>query len=235
MGAAEALALKVLSIAPENARAHLCLGIIQIFTYRAAQGISELERALVINRNLAAAHAYIGLAKNFIGRGEETPGHIEDALRLSPRDTAVYLWQHIGGCVKVFRGKDEEAVAATQLDRGQPEFRAPTFLPRGRVGGIGSPRRSAARSERGAFHRSHIHHPPLSCRRAKRQPDLHEQAAAILRDHAQYWGPGGIAGRRKGPSASARRGCRRNEASLKAVCGTGCDARRLSTGRSIRA
>ncbi len=46
-----------------------------------------------------------------IGRGEETPGHIEDALRLSPRDTAVYLWQHIGGWVKVFRGKDEEAVA----------------------------------------------------------------------------------------------------------------------------
>ena len=111
MGAAEALAIKVLSIAPENARAHLCLGIIQIFTYRAAQGISELERALVIDRNLAAAHAYIGLAKNFIGRGEETPGHIEEALRLSPRDTAVYLWQHIGGCVKVFRGKDEEAVA----------------------------------------------------------------------------------------------------------------------------
>jgi len=111
MGAAEALAVKVLSIAPENARAHLCLGIIQIFTYRAAQGISELERALLIDRNLAAAHAYIGLAKNFIGRGEETPGHIEDALRLSPRDTAVYLWQHIGGCVKVFLGKDEEAVA----------------------------------------------------------------------------------------------------------------------------
>jgi hypothetical protein len=32
-----------------------------------------------------------------------------------------------------------------------------------------------------------------------------------------------------------RRGCRRNEASLKAACGSGCDARRLSTGGSIRA
>ena len=28
---------------------------------------------------------------------------------------------------------------------------------------------------------------------------------------------------------------RRNEASFKAACGSGCDARRLSTGRSIRA
>ena len=111
LGAAEALAVKALSIAPENALAHLCLGIAQMFTYRAAQGISELERALAINRNLAAAHAYIGLAKNFIGRGEETAGHIEDALRLSPRDTAVYLWQTFGGSVKVFQGKNEEAVA----------------------------------------------------------------------------------------------------------------------------
>ena len=35
--------------------------------------------------------------------------------------------------------------------------------------------------------------------------------------------------------ACAKRGCRRNEASLKAGCESGCDARRLSTGRSIRA
>ena len=65
LGAAEALAIKALSMAPENALAHLCLGIAQMFTYRAAQGISELERALAIDRNLAAADAYIGLAKNF--------------------------------------------------------------------------------------------------------------------------------------------------------------------------
>jgi tetratricopeptide (TPR) repeat protein len=113
LGAAEALALKALSIAPENALAHLCLGVVQMFTNRAAQGIPELQRALAIDRNLAAAHAYIGLAKNFAGRGEEAAAHIEDALRLSPRDTAVYLWRHFGGAVKVFLGKDEEAV--TQL------------------------------------------------------------------------------------------------------------------------
>ena len=113
LGAAESLAVKALALAPENALAHLCLGVVQMFTNRAAKGIPELERALAIDRNLAAAHAYIGLAKNFIGRGEETAGHIEDALRLSPRDTAVYLWRHFAGSVNVFLGKDEEAV--TQL------------------------------------------------------------------------------------------------------------------------
>jgi hypothetical protein len=35
--------------------------------------------------------------------------------------------------------------------------------------------------------------------------------------------------------ACAKRRCLRNEASLKAICGRGCDACRLSTGWSIRA
>jgi tetratricopeptide (TPR) repeat protein len=88
----------------------LCLGVVYIYTNRAAQGISELERALAIDRNLAAAHAYIGLAQNFVGRGEESAGHIEYALRLSPRDAAVYLWRSFNGSVKVFLAKNEEAV-----------------------------------------------------------------------------------------------------------------------------
>jgi TolB-like protein len=110
LGAAEALVVKALSIAPEKASAHLSLGVVQIYTNRVAQGISEFERALAIDRNLAAAHAYIGLAKCFAGRGEETETHIQDALRLSPRDTSLYLWHAFAGNTKVFLGKDEEAV-----------------------------------------------------------------------------------------------------------------------------
>jgi tetratricopeptide (TPR) repeat protein len=111
LAAAEALAVKAVSIAPEKASGHMCLGVVYIYTNRAAQGISELERALAIDRNLAAAHAYIGLAQNFVGRGEEGSGHIEYALRLSPRDAAVYLWRTFSGSVKVFLAKNEEAVA----------------------------------------------------------------------------------------------------------------------------
>jgi TolB-like protein/class 3 adenylate cyclase len=107
---AEVLAIRALSIAPEMALAHLCLGGVQIYTNRAAQGISECERALAIDRNLADAHAYIGMAKYFVGLGEETEAHIQDALRLSPRDTSVYRWQSVAGAAKVFLAKDEEAV-----------------------------------------------------------------------------------------------------------------------------
>ena len=38
-----------------------------------------------LDRNLADAHAYIGLGKIFTGRAEEAEAHIGEALRLSPR------------------------------------------------------------------------------------------------------------------------------------------------------
>ena len=85
--AAEATLMKALSLAPEHASAHLCLGGVQIQTNRAAQGIAECERALALDRNLARAHGLIGMAKLLVGRAEETEAHIKEALRLSPRDT----------------------------------------------------------------------------------------------------------------------------------------------------
>jgi TolB-like protein/class 3 adenylate cyclase len=107
---AETILTKALSIAPQHARAHLFLGIVQLSTNRAAQGISECERALALNRNLADAHGAIGVAKIFIGRGEETEAHIQEALRLSPRDDSIYRWLHYIGVAKLQLGAEAEAV-----------------------------------------------------------------------------------------------------------------------------
>ena len=90
--AAEAASTKALSIAPNHAHGPLASGLRPNFTNRAAQGIAECERALALDRNLADAHAIIGLAKFFLGRGAETEGHINEALRLSPRDTLAFRW-----------------------------------------------------------------------------------------------------------------------------------------------
>jgi TolB-like protein/class 3 adenylate cyclase len=111
LAAAEALAVKALSIAPEKAPGHVCLGIVRIYTNRVSQGIAELERALAIDRNLAEAHAFIGIAQCFLGRAEETEAHVHNALRLSPRDTFAYLWRTLLGVAGIFLGKDEEAVS----------------------------------------------------------------------------------------------------------------------------
>jgi len=83
----EAALNRVLSQAPNNARARYCLGRVLVQNKRGAQGIAECERALALNPNLASAHALIGLAKLFDGHPEETESHEREALRVSPHDT----------------------------------------------------------------------------------------------------------------------------------------------------
>jgi tetratricopeptide (TPR) repeat protein len=69
LAAADAAVTKALSLAPNHAGVHFVLGLVQIFTNRAAQGIAQCERALALDRNLARAHASIGTAKFYLGRG----------------------------------------------------------------------------------------------------------------------------------------------------------------------
>ena len=56
----------------DDAMAHYRLGLVQIFSNRAAQGIAQCEQALALDRNLAVAHGLIGGAKYFSGRNAET-------------------------------------------------------------------------------------------------------------------------------------------------------------------
>src|SRR5271165_5198592 len=52
--AAEAKLTKALSSVPDHARAHVNLGLVDILTKRAAEGIAECEHALALNRNIAS-------------------------------------------------------------------------------------------------------------------------------------------------------------------------------------
>ena len=122
--AAEAKLTKALSSVPDHARAHRLLGYVEILTKRALQGIAECERSLELDRNLASAHAFIGLGKTFIGRAEETEAHVGEALRLSPRDTNAHTWKSFAGLAKLCLGSYEQAVAwsrrAIEANRNYP-------------------------------------------------------------------------------------------------------------------
>ena len=109
--AAEPKLTKALSLVPDHARGHMTLGMLYIFTKRAAQGIAECEHALALDRNLAQARSYIGMGNIYIGRAEETEAHIVEALRLSPRDTSAYIWMNYAGLSKNLLGLHEQAVA----------------------------------------------------------------------------------------------------------------------------
>jgi TolB-like protein/class 3 adenylate cyclase len=122
--AAEAKLTKALSSIPDRARGHMWAGYVGILTRRASEGIAECEHALELDRNLASAHAYVGMGEMFLGRAEETEAHIAEALRLSPRDTVAYIWMHIAGMAKTHLCLYEQAVAwsrrATEANRNFP-------------------------------------------------------------------------------------------------------------------
>ena len=121
---AEAKLTKALSSVPDHAPCHLFLGLVEILTKRAAAGIAECEHALALDRNLANAHAAIGLGKIFVGRAEETEAHVGEALRLSPRDTLAYNWMAYAGIANNRLGRWEQAVAwcrrAIEANRNYP-------------------------------------------------------------------------------------------------------------------
>ena len=116
LAAAEATLTKVLSLAPSHPMAHYLTGLVEIFSNRADQGVAECQRALELDRNLAAAHALIGFAKYVTGRGKETEAHVQEALRLSPRDTTAHVWLVWVGNAKAQLKADEEVL--TWMRRG---------------------------------------------------------------------------------------------------------------------
>jgi TolB-like protein/DNA-binding winged helix-turn-helix (wHTH) protein/Flp pilus assembly protein TadD len=111
LGAAEAALVRVLSLAPNHARAHMFLGAVQMQTFRVVKGLAACDRALALDRNLADAHGFIGFGKYAMGRGEEVEAHIREAFRLSPRDTRAFIWLMFVGMGKLAIGADQEAVA----------------------------------------------------------------------------------------------------------------------------
>jgi TolB-like protein/class 3 adenylate cyclase len=122
--AAEARLTRALSSVPDHAPGHMTLGHVYIYTKRAAQGIAECEHALALDRNLANAHAMIGLGKIFIGHAEETEAHVGEALRLSPRDTDGHAWKTFAGVAKLVLGSYEQAATwfrrAIEANRNYP-------------------------------------------------------------------------------------------------------------------
>jgi tetratricopeptide (TPR) repeat protein len=107
---AEANLTKCLARAPNNARAHVAMGMVFCATTRASQAKEEWERALAIDPNLARARGLLGLAYLYLGRAEETEAHVIEALRLSPRDSTTHVWFQIAGLAKTLLGEWEDAL-----------------------------------------------------------------------------------------------------------------------------
>jgi tetratricopeptide (TPR) repeat protein len=105
---AEATASRVLSLAPDNAFTHVILGLVLGFTKRAEQAMAHCERALALDRNLAAAHGMMGLYLVLLGRRGSGSRGAGGAPSQSSRSMAfAWLWSVMA---KRFLDRPEEAV-----------------------------------------------------------------------------------------------------------------------------
>ena len=181
------------------------LGVLRMYSNRAAQGIAECERALAINRNLAAAHAWMGMAKVFAGRNEETEGHVLEALRISPRDARAYAWTQIAGAAKLAAGRDEEAVAwlNRSIELG-PNWPTPHFWLAAALARLGRLEEACEAARAGLELESGLHNRAAPILGVQRQSRLSRAASACT-------------------TACARPGCRRNERDPQARRDSGVD------------
>jgi TolB-like protein/DNA-binding winged helix-turn-helix (wHTH) protein/Flp pilus assembly protein TadD len=111
LAAAEKALTTVLLCAPNHAYAHFLMGMTLTLAGRPAQGVAECERALALDKNLAAARAFIGLTKLRLGRVEETEADVRAALSISPRDKDAFAWIAYLAGAKLYLGEYEEAAA----------------------------------------------------------------------------------------------------------------------------
>jgi TolB-like protein len=103
--AAEAAVKKALELAPRCAAAHLGYGRVLFAMRRPERALREVELASLLDRNLAAAHGYLGQIKIALGRAGETRAHAEKAIRLSPEDQLLRLWHYLIGLADVYLGR----------------------------------------------------------------------------------------------------------------------------------
>jgi adenylate cyclase len=78
-------------------------------------GAAFLDRALLINPNLAAAWLYSGWAKVWLGEPDQAIEHFAHAIRLSPIDPALFLMQLGTAHSHFFVGRYDEALSWAKM------------------------------------------------------------------------------------------------------------------------
>jgi TolB-like protein/Tfp pilus assembly protein PilF len=109
---ADELVEQALAASPENASAHFVKGQILRIQGRCPEAIPEFERAIVADRNFAAAYGNLGWCKFLTGSIDEMIPLAEQAIRLSPRDPFVGTLYNRIGHAHLLQSRTDEAIAS---------------------------------------------------------------------------------------------------------------------------
>ena len=108
---AEALAERALALAPRDPDCLFAIGLVRRVEMRFDEAIAAYEAALRANPNLAGAHSELGWANGLSGRLREALPHFAEAIRLSPRDPALFIGHFGIGEIRFELGEYTAALA----------------------------------------------------------------------------------------------------------------------------
>jgi adenylate cyclase len=116
-------ARKAVATDDNDAMAHTALAIFELFSGHHEEARRRLHRALDLNPNSQFARGYLGASYAFGGDYEAAVPHLEEAIRLSPRDLLVVIWHLCKGWAALLAERYEEAAEFAEHAReANPEF-----------------------------------------------------------------------------------------------------------------
>jgi Flp pilus assembly protein TadD len=101
---------KALSLDLSNARAHEARGRLLQSSRAPEAALREFELAISLDPNYPVPYGRAGLMKVYLGRAEEAPALVAEAIRLGPRDTRLCEWYYYLGVADFHLGKLAQCV-----------------------------------------------------------------------------------------------------------------------------
>lgn len=108
---AEEAVRKALSIDPNLALAHFASGLLQRARGAHHAALDAFIRAVELDRNFATAYAQQGNQFTLVGSPERAHPLVEQAIRLSPHDPSIGIFQWFIGRANFFAGRYAEAIS----------------------------------------------------------------------------------------------------------------------------
>jgi adenylate cyclase len=116
-------ARKAVAMDDSDAAAHTALAIYDLFSGRHKEARRRLLRALDLDPNSVFARGYLGISYAFSGDYDTALPHLDEAIRLSPRDPLLIIWHLCKGWAALLTQRYEEAVEFASLAaEANPEF-----------------------------------------------------------------------------------------------------------------
>jgi tetratricopeptide (TPR) repeat protein len=115
------LLLEALEHDTNRSMAHYAMGVLRRSQNRLEEARIELETAIALDRNNARAYHQLGHTLRYLGQPEAGIPHIEQAIRLNPRDPFVAHYYYALGSCRLFLGHVDEATdLLTRARAGNP-------------------------------------------------------------------------------------------------------------------